>query len=93
MTLRQEIVDTIDSQISVKDSFFFRDLRLLGFLPLIPGIIFGLVAAPDNEASKYAFGLGLVACVPWIIFLFKRRQIKKSNWIEPTRFSDDQGPY
>ena len=92
-SLWQEFVDTVDAQISVDSGMFYNDLRGLMFWPLLPFFI----AAPfvaGNELVGWLMVAGTVLIeVLWVIFLFRRRAAKKRNWIEPTRFSDENNGY
>lgn len=91
--LWQEIVDTIDAQMSVKDGLFTTDLRALMMWPLVPFLVaLCFVEMPSTAANVIAFAM-LAIEVPWVIFLLRRRAKKKRAWVEPARFSDDTNGY
>jgi hypothetical protein len=92
MSLRADFLFWVDDQISVK-SHFWGDLRWLMWLPLWP--FFGIAAVwfENEPVRQVSLGLGLFLCVPWTIFLLRRRRLKKQSWVEPTRFSDENGGY
>lgn len=93
-SLWQEFVDTIDAQISVDDGLFWgTDLRALMALPLIPFLVVMFLAHPPSTAANVVGSAMLIFEVWWIIFLLRRRAAKKRNWVEPTRFSDENNGY
>lgn len=92
-SLWKEFLSTVDAQISVKDGLFYNDFGTLMFWPLLPFFIATPFVA-GNELVGWFMVAGMVlAEVPWVIFLFRRRAAKKHSWIEPTRFSDENKGY
>ena len=93
-SLWQELVDTIDAQISVHDDrFWATDLRALMAWPLIPFFPVMLFVDPPSTTANVTLVAMLSFEVWWTIFLFRRRAAKKRNWVEPTRYSDENNGY
>lgn len=93
-SLWQEFVDTVDGQISVDDGLFWMtDLRALMAWPLIPFLAVALFADPPPTVANIAMVAMLVFAIWWIVCLLRRRADKKRNWVEPTRFSDQNNGY
>jgi hypothetical protein len=93
-SLWQEFVDTIDARISVDDGLFWiTDLRALMAWPLIPFFVVTLLADPPSTVANVAMVAMLVLEIWWTVFLFRRRAAKKREWVEPTRFSDQNNGY
>ena len=93
MKIWESIVNTLDSQINVKDGLFFSDLPFLASLPAIPFFLAAFLTGTPSTAATVLVALAFVAMVLWTIFIFKRRKIKKQNYAQPTRFSDDNNGY
>jgi hypothetical protein len=91
--LWREIVDVIDSEISVRDDRFITDLRFLVWLPAIPFMIALCFVDLPSRLGYALVGLMFGFMVPWAIFLFRRRAAKKRTWTEPTRWSDENNGY
>lgn len=93
-SLWQEFVDTIDSQISVDDGLFWatrsRALLAWPFIPFFGVVLFAETPSPVVDVAMVAT---LIFEVWWTVFLFRRRAAKKCQWVEPTRFSDQNDGY
>lgn len=90
----REFVDFIDAQISVDDGLFWlTDLKALMAWPLIPFFVIMLLAEPPSVFANVAMVAMLIFEVWWTFFLLRRRAAKKRDWIEPTRFSDENKGY
>jgi hypothetical protein len=92
-SLWQEFVDTIDARISVKDGLFWTDLRALMAWPFLPFMLVVILTGPSSTSANVALVATLIFEVWWSVFLFRRRAIKKRDWVEPTRFSDENNGY
>ena len=93
-SLWREFVDTIDGKISVDDGLFWgTDLRALMAWPLIPFLVVMFIADPPSTAANVVASAMLIFEVWWTIFLVRRRAAKKRNWVEPTRFSEENNGY
>lgn len=92
-SLWQEFVDTIDSWISVDDNFWMTDLRTLLAWPLISFFMVIRLADPPSIVANVAMVAMLVFEIWWTVFLYRRRAAKKRDWVEPTRFSDENNGY
>ncbi|HVR89582.1 MAG TPA: hypothetical protein VHG29_00620 [Novosphingobium sp.] len=92
MTLREHFVSWVDDQISVRGSFWL-DIKNLAFLPMSPAIVVAWIWFDDEVTRQSAIAFGLGVCVIWTGFVFHRRKLKKLNWVEPTKFSEENGGY
>jgi hypothetical protein len=63
------------------------------WLPLWPFLGAALIWFENEIVRQTSLVIGVLLCVPWTIFLFRRRRLKKKDWVEPTRFSDENGGY
>lgn len=92
MTVREHITFWLDEQISV-NSNFWSDLRWLVWLPIWPFVIIAWVWLDTVVIRQGALVVGPFLCIPWGGFIFHRRRIKKRDWVEPSRFTDENGGY
>lgn len=92
-SLWQEFVDTIDAQISVKDGLWISDSQALMAWPLVPFFVVMLLADLPSIVANVAMVAMLVFEIWWTVFLYRRRAVKKRDWVEPTRFSDENNGY
>jgi hypothetical protein len=93
VTLRDHFLFWIDSQISVKSTFFLQDLRSLMLLPLVPFAVISMIWFENEVVRQVSVILGCALVIPWTFFLFKRRKLKMETWQEPTRFADKSNGY
>ena len=92
MTLREHILFWLDDQISV-ESHFWSDLKWLVWLPIWPFAIISWVWFDTIVIRQGALIIGFLICVAWSALIFHRRRIKKRDWVEPSRFTDENGGY
>ncbi len=92
MTLREHITFWLDDQISVK-SHFWSDLKWLVWLPIWPFAVIAWVWFDTVFIRQGALVVGFLLCIAWGAFIFHRRRIKKRDWVEPSRFTDENGGY
>lgn len=93
-SLWQAFVETVDAQISVDDRLFWAtDLRALIAWPLIPFFVLIFLANPPSTSANVIAAAMLIFEVWWTIFLFRRRATKKRDWVDPSRFSDENNGY
>ena len=88
----QHVVFWLDSQISVK-STFWSDVSWLVFLPIIPFLVVAYIFYENPNVRIGSGLLGFVFCIPWAVLVFKRRAKKIAEWQEPNRFSEENGGY
>lgn len=92
-SLWHEFVGVIDDQISVRDARFWWDLRFLIWLPTTPFAILLCFIELPSMLGYIVGGLMFASLLPWLRFLLRRRSVKKRDWIEPARFSDERNGY
>ena len=92
MTLVEDFLFWTDEQISVKTPFW-SDIKWLAWLPMWPFLATVMIWFENEPLRQGALIIGFVLSVAWTAFLFRRRHLKKKTWIEPTRFSDENGGY
>jgi hypothetical protein len=91
--LWREFVDTVDTQISVKDDRFLSDLRGLIWWPVIPFLPAFIFVEPPSIGAFCLILVVVLTTMAWTWFLFHRRAVKKRSWVEPDRYADDNNGY
>lgn len=92
MTWRAHVLSWLDDQISVKSSFW-NDLKWLVWLPAWPFALIAWIWFDTSIVRQVAIGTGFIFCLAGTVLIFQRRRIKKRDWVEPSRYSDENGGY
>lgn len=89
----QELIDTLDGQLSGDPERKWMDLKPLMGLPLFPGFVIAACMPTASIAANTAMIFTLVAEVAWLVFIFKRWKVKAAAFTPASRFSDEPAGY